>query len=235
MIDKSKIINLVNDTICCLLSDCNNTTSIKESFLEVIDDKQEAADRFIAAFDDIKKDLLADLDFFMESDPAIDSREEVILTYPGFKAICYYRIAHVLRNMSYLLISRIITEEAHSKTGIDIHPGSKIAAPFFIDHGTGIVIGETAIVGSYVKLYQCVTLGALSLSKGAKMKNIKRHPTIGNHVTIYACASILGDITVGDDVTIGSNVFLTESVPSHMRVILGKPELVFKSKEWEKH
>ena len=231
MIDKSKIISIVNDTICCLLSDCDNINDIKKSFLEVIDNKEDAANKFIAAFDDIRKDLLADLDFFMESDPAIDSREEVILTYPGFKAICYYRIAHVLRDMGYLLISRVITEEAHSKTGIDIHPGSKIAAPFFIDHGTGIVIGETAIVGSYVKLYQCVTLGALSLSKGAKMKNIKRHPTIGNHVTIYACASILGDITVGDDVTIGSNVFLIESVPPRMRVTIGKPELVIKSKE----
>ena len=231
MIDKSKIINLVNDTICCLLSDCENIKEIRKSFLEVIENKEEVADKFISTFADIKNDLLADLDFFMESDPAIDSREEVILTYPGFKAICYYRIAHVLRNMGYLLISRIITEEAHSKTGIDIHPGSKIAAPFFIDHGTGIVIGETAIVGSYVKLYQCVTLGALSLSKGAKMKNIKRHPTIGNHVTIYACASILGDITVGDDVTIGSNVFLIESVPPRMRVTIGKPELVIKSKE----
>lgn len=231
MIDKSKIINLVNDTICCLLSDCNNVNDIKKFFLEVIDNKEDATDKFIDAFADIKKDLLADLDFFMESDPAIDSKEEVIITYPGFKAICYYRIAHVLRNMGYLLVSRIITEEAHSKTGIDIHPGSKIAAPFFIDHGTGIVIGETAIVGSYVKLYQCVTLGALSLSKGAKMKNIKRHPTIGNHVTIYACASILGDITVGDDVTIGSNVFLIESVPPRMRVTIGKPELVIKSKE----
>lgn len=231
MIDKSKIINLVNETICCLLSDCNNVSDIKKSFLEVIDNKEDATDKFIDAFADIKKDLLADLDFFMESDPAIDSKEEVIITYPGFKAICYYRIAHVLRNMGYLLVSRIITEEAHSKTGIDIHPGSQIAAPFFIDHGTGIVIGETAIVGSYVKLYQCVTLGALSLSKGAKMKNIKRHPTIGNHVTIYACASILGDITVGDDVTIGSNVFLIESVPPRMRVTIGKPELVIKSKE----
>ncbi|MBO7615251.1 MAG: serine acetyltransferase [Bacilli bacterium] len=231
MIDKSKIINLVNDTICCLLSDCDNINDIQKTFLEVIDSKEEAANKFIGTFADIKKDLLADLDFFMESDPAIDSKEEVIITYPGFRAICYYRIAHALRNMGYLLVSRIITEEAHSKTGIDIHPGSKIAAPFFIDHGTGIVIGETAIVGSYVKLYQCVTLGALSLSKGAKMKNIKRHPTIGNHVTIYACASILGDITVGDDVTIGSNVFLIESVPPRMRVTIGKPELVIKSKE----
>lgn len=231
MIDKSKIIKIVDDTICCLLSDCNNTNDIKNSFLEVIENKEEVVERFIGTFKYIKKDLLADLDFFMESDPAIDSREEVILTYPGFKAICYYRVAHVLRNMGYLLISRIITEEAHSKTGIDIHPGSQIAAPFFIDHGTGIVIGETAIVGSYVKLYQCVTLGALSLSKGAKMKNIKRHPTIGNHVTIYACASILGDITVGDEVTIGSNVFLIESVPPRMRVTIGKPELVIKSKE----
>ena len=231
MIDKSKIINIVNDTICCLLSDCDNINEIKKSFLEAIDDKEDMADKFVGAFAGIKKDLFADLDFFMESDPAIDSKEEVIITYPGFKAICYYRIAHVLRNMGYLLVSRIITEEAHSKTGIDIHPGSNIAAPFFIDHGTGIVIGETAIVGSYVKLYQCVTLGALSLSKGAKMKNIKRHPTIGNHVTIYACASILGDIAVGDNVTIGSNVFLIESVPSNMRVTIGKPELVIKSKE----
>ena len=231
MIDKSKIISIVNDTICCLLSDCDNVDDIKKPFLEVIDSKEDASDKFIASFGDIKKDLLADLNFFMESDPAIDNKEEVILTYPGFKAICYYRIAHVLRDMGYLLISRIVTEEAHSKTGIDIHPGAQIKAPFFIDHGTGIVIGETAIIGEYVKLYQCVTLGALSLSKGAKMKNIKRHPTIGNHVTLYACASVLGDITIGDDCTIGSNVFLIESVPPHTRVTIGKPELVFKSKD----
>ena len=169
--------------------------------------------------------LKEDLDFFLDSDPAVDSKEEVILAYPGYKAITYYRIAHELYKLGIKLPARIITEEAHKLTGIDIHPGAQIAHPFFIDHGTGIVIGETAILGHHVKMYQGVTLGALSLAKGKRMHDIKRHPTIGNYVTIYSNASILGDVTIGNNVTIGGNVFLTENIADNTRVLISKPEL----------
>ena len=220
----------LDSTINFVVLGKDTKSEIKNSFLTEIDDNSENADKFIAKLDEIKSNLKADLAFFMESDPAVDSEEEVIVTYPGFKAITYYRIAHALRELGYNLKSRIISESAHTSTGIDIHPGATIASPFFIDQGTGIVIGETSVVGKYVKLYQCVTLGALSLSKGSKMKGIKRHPTIGDHVTIYAGASILGDIKVGNNVTIGSNVFATEDIPSDTKVHIGKPELVFTKK-----
>jgi len=179
----------------------------------------------------VAKDLLnKDVEFFSASDPAVDSNEEIRITYPGYMAIAYYRVAHFLRNMGYKIESRIITELAHSRTGIDIHPGAQIGVPFFIDHGTGIVIGETAVIGERVKLYQGVTLGALSLSKGAALKGIKRHPTIGNDVTIYSGASILGDIKIGNDVIIGSNTFITDNIPDHTKVSIGKPILVMKQK-----
>ena len=167
-----------------------------------------------------------DLCFFYECDPACDSLEEIKLTYPGFKAIVYYRLAHILYEKDKKLEARIISELAHSETGIDIHPGAKIGSPFFIDHGTGTVIGETSIIGRFVRIYQGVTLGALSLTKGAAMKGIKRHPTIMNYVTIYSNASILGDVTIGNNVTIGGNVFLTESIHDNTKVIISKPELV---------
>ena len=120
----------------------------------------------------------------------------------------------------------MITEGAHSITGIDLHPASQLGVPLFIDHGTGIVVGETTISGKNVKIYQGVTLGALSLKDGSKIKGVKRHPTIGNNVIIYAGASILGDVTIGDDVTIGSNVFITESIPTNVKVTFSKPSLV---------
>ena len=175
----------------------------------------------------IKEQLQEDLDFFIDSDPAADSKEEVILAYPGFKAIRYYRIAHQLYLLKEFLYARIISEEAHIITGVDIHPGAQIASPFFIDHATGIVIGETTVIGKRAKIYQCVTLGALSLSKGHQLKGVKRHPTLGDDVTIYAGVSILGgDVVIGNHVTIGSNVFLTESIPDNMKVTIGKPELI---------
>ncbi len=217
------VINFVNHNI-------GNEQEIRDAFLECIENNLEKANKFISQLDDIKSNLQKDLSFFMDSDPAVDSEEEVIIAYPGYKAITYYRIAHALRKLGYNLKSRMISESAHTTTGIDIHPGANIASPFFIDHGTGIVIGETSVVGQYVKIYQGVTLGALSLSKGHAMKGIKRHPTIGNHVTIYSGASILGDIKVGDNVTIGSNVFATEDIPSDTKVRIGKPELVFTKK-----
>lgn len=206
--------------------ECADREKAEKLFVTYIDDDTNKFNQFFSRLDDVTKLLKQDLDFFMESDPAVDNEEEVIISYPGYKAITYYRIAHELRNLGILLPSRIISEEAHMMTGIDIHPGAQIDSPFFIDHGTGIVIGETAIVGKYVKMYQGVTLGAVSLSKGIKMKGIKRHPTIKDHVTIYSNASILGDVTIGENVTLGGSVFLTESVPANRKVVLGKPDLV---------
>ena len=166
-----------------------------------------------------------DLEFFFESDPAADSKDEILLTYPGYKAILFYRIAHILYKKGQRLEARIISEHAHSLTGIDIHPAAQIGSPFFIDHGTGIVIGETSIIGDYVRMYQGVTLGALSPSKGQQIRGEKRHPTIGNHVTIYAGATILGNITIGNNVTIAGSVFLLESVEDNTRVSNPKPIL----------
>lgn len=226
-IDKIGIIEFLQEIEKIVVNcECADRAKAEQLFLSYIDEDEEKFNQFFSRLDNVTKLLKQDLDFFMESDPAVDSEEEVIISYPGFKAIVYYRIAHELHNLGILLPSRIITEEAHSNTGIDIHPGATIGSPFFIDHGTGIVIGETAIVGKYVKLYQGVTLGAVSLSKGIKMKGIKRHPTIKDHVTIYSNASILGDVTIGENVTLGGSVFLTESVPANTKVVLGKPDLV---------
>ena len=171
-----------------------------------------------------------DLNFFYESDPACDSLEEIKLTYPGFKAIIYYRIAHILYKKGQRLEARIITELAHSETGIDIHPGAQIGSPFFIDHGTGIVIGETSIVGRFVRIYQGVTLGAISPKLGQKIKGEKRHPTILDNVTIYAGATLLGNITIGNNVIIGGGVFLLEDIPDNTRVTMPKPILNIKTK-----
>lgn len=209
----------------------DDLNQVKQMFLSFIKKDDTKAEQFVKQLPSIRKQLKKDLKFFMESDPAADSEEEVVLAYPGFKAIRYYRVAHVLYELGEHLFARIIAEEAHVITGVDIHPGAQISCPFFIDHGTGIVIGETTIVGERVKIYQSVTLGALSLSKGSSLKGVKRHPTIGNDVTIYAGVSILGgDVTVGNNVTIGSNVFLTESIPDGTRVTIGKPELIFQKR-----
>src|SRR5688500_13033388 len=152
-----------------------------------------------------------------EGDPAAKSRSEVIRTYPGFYAIAAYRIAYELHSLGIHGISRIITEHAHSKTGIDIHPGAKIGNHFCIDHGTGVVIGETAVIGNHVKIYQGVTLGALSVSKDDAEK--KRHPTLEDHVVVYAGATILGGATViGHHSIVGGNVWLTRSVPPHSKI-----------------
>ena len=181
--------------------------------------------------EDVKKKCLQDVKFYFDSDPAADNDEEIKITYPGYLAICYYRLAHELYLEGKKVEARIITEHAHEKTGIDIHPGAKIGCPFFIDHGTGVVIGQTAIVGDYVKIYQGVTLGALSPDRGQSIRGVKRHPTVGNNVVIYANATLVGDITVGDNVTIGGSVFLTESVQPNQRVIMDKPKIIYKDKK----
>jgi len=164
----------------------------------------------------IRELLLKDVEALYEGDPAAVSREEVMICYPGFYAISIYRLAHELYLLDAPLIPRIMTEFAHEKTGIDIHPGATVGEYFFIDHGTGIVVGETTTIGDHVKLYQGVTLGARSFEldeNGNPVKKIKRHPDIGNHVVIYANATILGgDTVIGDRCVIGGNTWLTGSV-----------------------
>lgn len=180
-------------------------------------------DAFLSALPTIKELLLKDIEALYLGDPAAKCREEILLCYPGFYAISIYRMAHELYRLGVPLLPRIMTEYAHEKTGIDIHAGATIGEYFFIDHGTGIVIGETTVIGHHVKLYQGVTLGAKSFEtdeNGNPVKNIKRHPNIGNHVVIYAGATILGgSTTVGDGVTVGGNVWLTHSVEPGTTVV----------------
>jgi serine O-acetyltransferase len=174
--------------------------------------QKELVDAFFYQLKGIRKMLEGDAQFIASNDPAASSVEEVIMAYPGFYAIVIYRVAHILAKLGVPIIPRIMTEHAHSFTGIDIHPMANIGSEFFIDHGTGIVIGETAVIGSRVKLYQGVTIGALSVSK--KLSFTKRHPTIEDNVIIYAGSTILGgDTVIGHDSVIGGNVWLTESVP----------------------
>lgn len=229
MICKNRIDNLFNASFDYVICE-EDISLVKALFIEAIEDNKENLSIFIDKLDEVKQLAENDLNFFMDSDPAAKSIEEIKLAYPGFKAITIYRISHILFNLGYKVHARIFSEIGHSLTGIDIHPAAEIGCPFFIDHGTGIVIGETSIIGERVKMYQSVTLGALSLSHASELRGVKRHPTIGNDVTIYAGASLLGDIKIGDNVTIGSNVFLTEDVPSNRRVTIGKPELVYKNK-----
>ena len=159
--------------------------------------------------------LFEDLDAAYNGDPAAQSKEEIILSYPGYYAIFVHRVAHVLYKAHVPLLPRIMSEIAHSSTGIDIHPGAVIGRRFFIDHGTGIVIGETAMIGRNVRIYQGVTLGAKSLEHASELRGKKRHPTICDNVIIYSGASILGgDTVIGENTTIGSNVFITFSVPA---------------------
>ncbi|MCO5235181.1 MAG: serine acetyltransferase [Chitinophagaceae bacterium] len=187
---------MLNATKAC--SDCNNELVSK---------------RFFEGAPELYRVLNTDVTAILEGDPAAKSEFEVIRAYPGFFALCFYRIAHLLLTLEVPLLPRILTEHAHSKTGIDIHPGAEIGEYFYVDHGTGIVIGETAVIGDYVKIYQGVTLGALSVDKS--MASVKRHPTVEDNVIIYSNATILGgDTIIGCNSIIGGNVWLTESVPS---------------------
>lgn len=199
----------------------------KEMFLDVIDNNEEKMNIFFNRMLAIQEDYAKDLLFFKECDPAADSYEEIVSIYPGYIAIRFYRLAHELYELGYKIHARFISERAHNKTGVDIHPGAKIGCPFFIDHGTGIVIGETTIIGERCRIYQGVTLGAKSLAKGCLLKDVKRHPTIGNNVTIYANASILGgDTIIGDNTVIGSSVFIvSKEIPADCKVVLEEPKL----------
>ncbi len=193
---------------------------------------EEIVDAFLGAIPKIREYLATDIEAAYEGDPAAFSRDEVISSYPGIYATMVNRIVHELYVLGVPLIPRIMTEHAHSVTGIDIHPGAKLGRYFFIDHGTGIVIGETSAIGEHVKIYQGVTLGALSTRGGQQLKNLKRHPTIEDDVTIYSGASILGGETViSGGVVIGGNAFVTKSVPEQTRVSAKMPELQFKRNE----
>ena len=183
---------------------------------------------------ELRRQLSEDVQAAYDGDPAAKSTDEVIFAYPAIYTISVYRVAHELNRIGVPLLPRMMTEYAHSKTGIDIHPGARIGRGFFIDHGTGVVIGETTMIGDGVKLYQGVTIGALSFAKdeeGQVVRGKKRHPTIEDNVVIYAGATILGGETViGEGSVVGGNVWLTRSVPPHTRVIISEPELVIDSK-----
>ncbi|HEY4330595.1 MAG TPA: serine O-acetyltransferase [Phycisphaerae bacterium] len=186
---------------------------------------------FLGTLPALRATLATDVQAAFDGDPAAGDTDEIIFSYPGLFAISVYRIAHELHKAQVPLIPRIMTEYAHNLTGIDIHPGATIADYFFIDHGTGVVIGETVIIGKRVKLYQGVTLGALSTRGGQTLRGKKRHPTLEDEVTVYPGASILGGETViGEGATITSNAFVTQSVPPHTRVSVKNPELQYKNR-----
>ncbi|MDE6232487.1 MAG: serine acetyltransferase, partial [Lachnospiraceae bacterium] len=197
---------------------------------EELKSKTEAiTNEFMQKIPKIREYLETDVQAAYEGDPAAYSMDEIIYSYPGIYAIMVSRIAHELHLLNVPLIPRIMTEHAHSITGIDIHPGASIGKYFFIDHGTGIVIGETTVIGEHVKIYQGVTLGGLSTSGGQGLKGTKRHPNIEDYVTIYSGASILGgETTIGEGTVIGGNAFVTKSVSANTKVIVKNPELKFK-------
>jgi len=192
---------------------------------------RSAAEYLLTQLPKVRELLKGDVGAAFDGDPAAKSYEEIVLSYPCIIAIATYRIAHELYTKQVPLIPRIMTECAHAQTGIDIHPGAKIGKNFFIDHGTGVVIGETTVIGDNVKIYQGATLGALSFPKderGNIIKGGKRHPTIKDNVTIYAEATILGDVVIGKDAVIGGNVWIKQSVPPGVTVTTPNPDLVYK-------
>lgn len=187
---------------------------------------------YLAQLPEILELLLGDLDAIYEGDPAAEFRMEIAISYLSYQAIVIYRLAHPFYEAGVPIIPKLMSEYAHKLTGVDIHPGAQIGKNFFIDHGTGIVIGESAVIGDNVKIYQGVTLGALSLKEGRDLRFVKRHPTIGNRVVIYANATILGgDTVIGDGVIIGGGTFITKSVEENTQVYLDAKELPIKSRK----
>ena len=191
---------------------------------QVYGEAEQKALSFIDALPEIKRLLYTDVQAMFDNDPAAPNYGEVIFCYPSMNTMTHYRVAHKLHQLEVPVIPRIITELAHSKTGIDIHPGAQIGEYFAIDHGTGVVIGETTIIGNHVTLYQGVTLGAKSFKydENGNMLNVPRHPIIEDNVTVYSNASILGRITIGHDSTIGGNIWLTHSVPPNSSILQSK-------------
>ncbi|GAC1446579.1 MAG: serine acetyltransferase [Pyrinomonadaceae bacterium] len=205
----------------------HRSVGLEDYMGEALDmDAAERAAAFLVQLPHLRAVLASDVQAAYDGDPAAKSTDEIIFSYPGLYAVVVYRLAHELHKLKVPLIPRIMTEHAHHRTGIDIHPATRIGSPFFIDHGTGVVIGETAIIGNHVKLYQGVTLGAFSFAKddaGNLIRNTKRHPTIGDDVVIYSGATILGgDTIIGAGSIIGGNVWLTHSVPPDSRVMVSQ-------------
>lgn len=200
-----------------------------ETEIEAYRHSEEICKKLISRLSYIQQMLLKDVQAGFDGDPAAKSKEEIIFSYPGLFAIFVYRIAHELYVQNVPFIPRIMTEYAHSRTGIDINSGATIGEYFFIDHGTGVVIGETTTIGNHVKLYQGVTLGALSTRDGQQLSGVKRHPTIEDNVTIYSGATILGGETViGEESVISGGAFITSSVPARTKVTVKAPELKFR-------
>ncbi len=220
----------------------NTLARIYEKLVEQIslalDDGERARDftlRFLRQLPGVQKLLMKDVQAELDGDPAAASKEEIIFSYPGIFAIFVYRVAHILYLMKVPYIPRIMSEYAHSRTGIDINPGAVIGEYFFIDHGTGIVIGETTVIGNHVKIYQGVTLGALSTMKGQALSGVKRHPTIEDNVVIYANTTVLGGETViGENSVIAGNTFVTSSVPANSKVSAYIPELMLRERKISK-
>jgi len=196
-------------------------------------DPEQTAEAFLEQLPALREALALDVQAAYDGDPAATNTDETIVSYPGVDAVFAYRVGHALRRLNVPVLPRIITEQAHSRSGIDINPGATIGRSFFIDHGAGVVIGETAVIGDSVKIYQGVTLGAKSFPKderGRLIRGQKRHPTIGDRVTIYAGAVILGgETTIGDDCVVSGGVFLTQSVPPGHIVRQKQPELVMRT------
>ena len=202
---------------------CENCEAIKTK-QQVYEEAGRLTLEFIDTLPEIKRLLYTDVQAMFDSDPAAPNYGEVIFCYPVMNTMTHYRIAHKLHQLQVPVIPRIITELAHSKTGIDIHPGAQIGEYFAIDHGTGVVIGETSVIGNHVTLYQGVTLGAKSFKydENGNILNVPRHPVIEDHVTVYSNASILGRITIGHHSTIGGNIWLTHDVPPYSRILQSK-------------
>ena len=225
---------LLEDALFNLIRQTNLVLKQDMRYKEMPSDKIEKISRekiliFMDKIPLIREYLNTDIEAAYLGDPAAYSKEEIIFSYPGLYAIFVNRIAHQLYKLDIPVIPRIMTEYAHGLTGIDIHPGAAIGKYFFIDHGTGVVIGETTIIGDNVKIYQGVTLGALSTNGGQKLKNIKRHPTLGNNVTVYSGTSILGgDTVIGNNVVIGGNCFIISSVSEGSKVVMKPFEMIYK-------
>lgn len=227
----------IEDTMFCLNKQIGRALPYSPKYRdasaeEIAQAAQQISVDFFKKIPSIRQYVEGDLEAAYDGDPAAYYREEIILSYPGLYAISVNRIAHELFLMGVPLIPRIMTEHAHWQTGIDIHPGATIGHNFFIDHGTGIVIGETTVIGNNVKIYQGVTLGALSTRGGQKLQGKRRHPTIEDGVVIYSGASILGgDTVIGQGAVIGSNAFITKSIEPGTRVSIRNQELIFTNRE----
>ena len=240
VVTKSNVSFIVGDILCRIYTELSQQAELAFKYgcrIKKCEDcdcqtmAEIASKHLLTRLPELRELLKGDVGAAYDGDPAAQSYEEIVLSYPCITAIATYRIAHELYLKDVPLIPRIMSECAHSKTGIDIHPGAKIGKNFFIDHGTGVVIGETTIIGENVKVYQGTTLGALSFPKderGNIIKGGKRHPTIEDNVTIYAEATILGDVVIGKNAVIGGNVWIKDSVPPGVTVATANAELVYK-------